>query len=101
MRSSKKGGKTGVKPPTCTCVGQLSVRAVERGVEPSLLLMILPRSSYPIKGVFFFISHPELWSKLLCPILLTFVWGLGSLAFTLAYLLPLQAHALINANCPS
>jgi hypothetical protein len=41
-----------------------------------------------------------LWLKTLCPFLLTLIFGILSLVLSFVYLLPLQAHALINANCP-
>lgn len=78
-----------------------------------------PPSSYPIAGIVFFIAHPQvrkkrkmigsvyiffyqqLWLKTLCPFLLTLLFGLVSLILSFVYLLPLQAHALIDAHCPS
>lgn len=38
---------------------------------------------------------------MLCPFLLTLAFGIFSLVLSFGYLLPLQAHALINVNCPS
>ncbi|KAI9012553.1 hypothetical protein CLU79DRAFT_770392 [Phycomyces nitens] len=60
-----------------------------------------PRSTYPITGVFYFLGHPQLWSKMFCPFLLTLAFGIVSIVLAFVYLLPLQAHALINVNCPS
>ncbi|KAG0742439.1 hypothetical protein G6F61_008893 [Rhizopus arrhizus] len=60
-----------------------------------------PPSSYPIAGIVFFIAHPQLWLKTLCPFLLTLIFGLVSLILSFVYLLRLQAHALIYAHCPS
>ncbi|KAI9281527.1 hypothetical protein BY458DRAFT_552818 [Sporodiniella umbellata] len=62
--------------------------------------MALP-SGYPIAGIFFFLAHPKLWHHTLCPFLLTLIFGLLSLVLSLVYLLPLQAHALIEARCPT
>lgn len=38
--------------------------------------------------------------KAICPFLLTLIFGLISLILSFVFLLPLQAHALINAHCP-
>ncbi|KAI8885157.1 hypothetical protein K501DRAFT_284472 [Backusella circina FSU 941] len=62
--------------------------------------MVLPPSIYPVKGITFFLTHPQLWLKTLCPFLLTLIAGILSLVLSFVYLLPLQAHALINARCP-
>ncbi|KAI7818239.1 hypothetical protein BC939DRAFT_401770 [Gamsiella multidivaricata] len=47
------------------------------------------------------LRHPSLFSNLICPILLTILWGLAVLIFGFAYLLKLQAHALIAVKCPA
>lgn len=47
------------------------------------------------------IAHPSLLKNLICPILLTIIWGLAAVVFGFAYLLKLQAHALIAAKCPA
>ncbi|KAI8977879.1 hypothetical protein BDB01DRAFT_801059 [Pilobolus umbonatus] len=60
-----------------------------------------PSYTYPITGIVFFFTHPELWMKTLCPFLLTLVFGIVSIVLSFVYLLPLQAHALINAGCPT
>ncbi|KAI1319270.1 hypothetical protein EDD11_004407 [Mortierella claussenii] len=62
--------------------------------------MIVP-SSYPAQGIFYFLGHPQLITSLICPILLTLLWAIAVLIFGFAYLLQLQAHALIKANCPA
>ncbi|KAG0305214.1 hypothetical protein BGZ97_001188 [Linnemannia gamsii] len=62
--------------------------------------MIVP-SSYPAQGVLYFLGHPSLITSLICPIILTVVWGLAATIFGFAYLLKTQAHALIKANCPA
>ncbi|CEG67875.1 hypothetical protein RMATCC62417_04232 [Rhizopus microsporus] len=59
-----------------------------------------PPYAYPVAGIVYFVGHPQLWIKTLCPFLLTLIFGLISLIFSFVYLLPLQAHALINAHCP-
>ncbi|KAG0316755.1 hypothetical protein BG000_004750 [Podila horticola] len=64
------------------------------------MTMIIP-SSYPVKGIFYMLSHPQLFSNLICPILITIIWAIAALIFGFAYLLKLQAHALINVNCPA
>ncbi|KAG0031905.1 hypothetical protein BGZ81_000335 [Podila clonocystis] len=56
---------------------------------------IIP-SSYPVQGIFYMLSHPQLFSNLICPILITMMWAIAALIFGFAYLLKLQAHALIN-----
>ncbi|KAG0025270.1 hypothetical protein BGZ82_010130, partial [Podila clonocystis] len=53
-------------------------------------------SSYPVQGIFYMLSHPQLFSNLICPILITMIWAIAALIFGFAYLLKLQAHALIN-----
>ncbi|KAI8334742.1 hypothetical protein BC941DRAFT_432060 [Chlamydoabsidia padenii] len=63
--------------------------------------MVSLRSTYPVQGIFFFVAHPQLWSKTLCPFLLTLIFGILSLVLSFVFLLPLQAHALINAHCPN
>ncbi|KAF9576601.1 hypothetical protein EC968_006948 [Mortierella alpina] len=62
--------------------------------------MIIP-SSYPAQGILYFLGHPQLITSLLCPILITFLWAIAVVIFGFAYLLQLQAHALIKANCPA
>ncbi|KAF9975327.1 hypothetical protein BGZ73_001090 [Actinomortierella ambigua] len=62
--------------------------------------MIVP-SSYPVQGIVYFLGHPQLITSLLCPILLTIIWAIAATIFAFAYLLQLQAHALINVNCPA
>ncbi|KAF9901037.1 hypothetical protein EC991_006598 [Linnemannia zychae] len=47
------------------------------------------------------LAHPSLFRNLICPILLTILWGIAALIFGFVYLLKLQAHALINVNCPA
>jgi len=47
------------------------------------------------------IAHPSLLSNLICPIFITIIWGIAALVFGFAYLLKLQAHALIAAKCPA
>ncbi|KAI8327689.1 hypothetical protein BC941DRAFT_446496 [Chlamydoabsidia padenii] len=59
------------------------------------------RSTYPVQGIFYFIAHPQLWTKTLCPFILTLIFGVVSLVLCFVFLLPLQAHALINAHCPT
>ncbi|ORZ18630.1 hypothetical protein BCR42DRAFT_230298 [Absidia repens] len=63
--------------------------------------MVALRSTYPVQGIFFFVAHPQLWAKTICPFLLTLIFGIISLVLCFVFLLPLQAHALINANCPA
>ncbi|KAG0325343.1 hypothetical protein BGZ99_000757 [Dissophora globulifera] len=58
-------------------------------------------SSYPAQGIIYFLGHPQLISNLICPILLTIIWAIAAIIFGFAYLLHVQAHALINANCPA
>ncbi|KAF9216185.1 hypothetical protein BGZ59_010689 [Podila verticillata] len=64
------------------------------------MTVIIP-SSYPVKGIFYMLTHPQLFSNLICPILITMIWGIAALIFGFAYLLRLQAHALINVKCPA
>ncbi|KAF9936035.1 hypothetical protein BGZ67_002724 [Mortierella alpina] len=62
--------------------------------------MIIP-SSYPAQGILYFLGHPQLITSLICPILITLLWAIAVVIFGFAYLLQLQAHALIKANCPA
>ncbi|OAQ33987.1 hypothetical protein K457DRAFT_148133 [Linnemannia elongata AG-77] len=62
--------------------------------------MIIP-SSYPAQGILYFLGHPSLITSLICPIILTMIWGIAATVFGFAYLLKTQAHALIRANCPA
>ncbi|KAI8074781.1 hypothetical protein BC940DRAFT_266840 [Gongronella butleri] len=59
------------------------------------------RTTYPVQGIFFFLGHPQLWTKTICPFFLTLIFGILSLVLCFVFLLPLQAHALINVNCPA
>ncbi|CAO3643473.1 unnamed protein product [Mucor hiemalis] len=59
-----------------------------------------PPYTYPVAGIVFFVAHPQLWVKTICPFLLTLIFGLIWLILSFVYLLPLQAHALIVAKCP-
>ncbi|KAF9186750.1 hypothetical protein BGZ51_001775 [Haplosporangium sp. Z 767] len=47
------------------------------------------------------LAHPSLFRHLICPIFLTIIWGIAVLIFGFAFLLKIQAHALIEANCPA
>ncbi|KAI9470465.1 hypothetical protein BDB00DRAFT_862580 [Zychaea mexicana] len=60
-----------------------------------------PPYTYPISGIVYFIAHPQLWLKVLCPFLLTLIFGIISLVLSFVFLLPLQANALIEAGCPN
>ncbi|KAG0212491.1 hypothetical protein BGX28_006258 [Mortierella sp. GBA30] len=62
--------------------------------------MIVP-SSYPVQGFLYFLGHPQLITSVLCPIFITLLWAIAVVIFGFAYLLQLQAHALIHANCPA
>ncbi|OBZ84733.1 Sulfate transporter CysZ [Choanephora cucurbitarum] len=59
-----------------------------------------PPSTYPVAGLVYFMTHPQLWGKAICPFFLTLIVGIISLVLSFVYLLPLQAHALIIARCP-
>ncbi|KAI7871528.1 hypothetical protein BDF14DRAFT_1697472, partial [Spinellus fusiger] len=59
-----------------------------------------PPYTYPIAGALYFLSHPKLWVKMICPFFLTLVFGLLSLVLSFVFLLPLQAHALVQVHCP-
>ncbi|KAG0007623.1 hypothetical protein BGZ80_004436 [Entomortierella chlamydospora] len=62
--------------------------------------MIVP-SSYPAQGLLYFLGHPQLITNLFCAIFLTIIWAIAVTIFGFAYLLQLQAHALIKVNCPA
>lgn len=53
------------------------------------------------QGILYFLGHPQLITSLICPILITLLWAIAVVIFGFAYLLQLQAHALIKANCPA
>ncbi|ORX62996.1 hypothetical protein DM01DRAFT_1314725 [Hesseltinella vesiculosa] len=63
--------------------------------------MVALRTTYPVQGIFFFLAHPQLWTKTICPFFLTLLFGIISLVLSFVFLLPLQAHALIAAHCPA
>ncbi|KAF8945958.1 hypothetical protein BGZ47_001676 [Haplosporangium gracile] len=64
------------------------------------MAMIVP-SGYPVQGIFYMFAHPSLFKNLICPIFITILWGIAVFIFGFAYLLKLQAHALINVKCPA
>ncbi|KAF9548920.1 hypothetical protein EC957_005272 [Mortierella hygrophila] len=64
------------------------------------MVLIVP-SSYPVQGIFYMFAHPSLFKNLICPIFITILWGIAVFIFGFAYLLKLQAHALISVNCPA
>jgi hypothetical protein len=47
------------------------------------------------------LAHPSLFRNLICPIFITILWGIAVFIFGFAYLLKLQAHALIDVKCPA
>ncbi|KAG0340662.1 hypothetical protein BG004_006327 [Podila humilis] len=57
--------------------------------------MIVP-SSYPVQGIVYMLAHPSLFKNLICPIFITMLWSIAAIVFGFAYLLKLQAHALID-----
>lgn len=59
-----------------------------------------PPSSYPPRGIFYFLIRPTLWGRVICPFLLTLILGLIIIILSMIYLLPLQARAVIAAGCP-
>ncbi|KAJ3050105.1 hypothetical protein HK097_008910 [Rhizophlyctis rosea] len=62
--------------------------------------MRLPPSSYPPRGILYFLIRPSLWGRVICPFILTLLLGLIILILSMVYLLPLQARAVIAAGCP-
>ncbi|KAG9290771.1 hypothetical protein G9A89_011734 [Geosiphon pyriformis] len=63
--------------------------------------MILPRSSYPLQGIFYFLSNWSLIRKILGILFITLVVALLSIGLTFAFLLRLQANGLTDIGCPS
>lgn len=57
-------------------------------------------STYPIKGIFFFLSNWILVRRIICVLFLTLVVALLAIFLTFGFLLSLQANALIVAGCP-
>jgi len=57
-------------------------------------------STYPIKGIFFFLSNWILVRKIICVLFLILVVALLAIFLTFGFLLSLQANALIVASCP-
>ncbi|KAI8971103.1 hypothetical protein BDB01DRAFT_854955 [Pilobolus umbonatus] len=57
--------------------------------------------TYPLKGVYFFFTNPKkLWLKTLAPIILTIVFSVFSIGFSIRVLLPHQLDWLIEYNWP-
>ncbi|CAH1758201.1 7728_t:CDS:2 [Entrophospora sp. SA101] len=63
--------------------------------------MALSTYSYPIKGIFFFISNWSLVRRVLLVLVVIFFVALAIIGFSFGFLLKVQATALINANCPA
>lgn len=87
-------------PPPNLLTHRLSFPTKLIPTPPIPMTVIIP-SSYPVKGIFYMLTHPQLFSNLICPILITMIWGIAALIFGFSYLLKLQAHALINVKCPA
>jgi len=62
--------------------------------------MTTPPSTYPVKGIFYFLSNWTLIRRIIFILLLTLIVALLAICLTFGFLLTLQAHALINAGCP-
>jgi hypothetical protein len=62
--------------------------------------MTTPPSTYPIKGLFYFLSNWTLVRRIIFILFLTLIVALLALGLSFGFLLTLQAYALINAGCP-
>nr|CAG8476056.1 4431_t:CDS:2 [Entrophospora candida] len=60
-----------------------------------------PPSTYPLKGIYFFFSNWILVRRVIIILIITLLASLVTLCLVFGFLLKLQAHALIFANCPA
>ncbi|KAJ0395342.1 hypothetical protein P43SY_006404 [Pythium insidiosum] len=58
-------------------------------------------TTYVAQGVAYFLTHPRLWLKALCPLLLTLVVAVASVVVVFSAAFAPQAHALHDAGVPS
>ncbi|CAH1756818.1 3555_t:CDS:2 [Entrophospora sp. SA101] len=58
-------------------------------------------STYPLKGIYFFFSNWILVRRVIVILIITLLASLVTLGLVFGFLLKLQAHALIFANCPA
>ncbi|KAI8802312.1 hypothetical protein BJ742DRAFT_833607 [Cladochytrium replicatum] len=56
--------------------------------------------TYPVLGVGYWTTHPSLWALTLCHVVIAVAVSFAITILLFIFLLPLQARALINANCP-
>ncbi|KAI8822523.1 etoposide-induced protein 2.4-domain-containing protein, partial [Fimicolochytrium jonesii] len=50
--------------------------------------------TYPLRGVLYFLAHPSLWLKVLCPLLFSIAFSLASTVVLFVFALAPQAHGL-------
>ncbi|KAI9101329.1 hypothetical protein DFS34DRAFT_613992 [Phlyctochytrium arcticum] len=62
--------------------------------------MYLHPSAYPLRGILFFLTHPSLWTRLLCGLLLSLLFSLTSTILLFTFALAPQARAL-DTHLPS
>ncbi|CAG8615366.1 1361_t:CDS:2 [Ambispora gerdemannii] len=63
--------------------------------------MILPRSSYPLQGVYYFLTNWSLVRRIICVLFLTLVVALLAFGLSFAFLLRLQAIGLSDVGVPA
>ncbi|GAA5812368.1 hypothetical protein MFLAVUS_005820 [Mucor flavus] len=61
----------------------------------------MPSAVYPLKGVYFFVTHPKaLWLKTLSPIILTIIFSIFSIGFSIRVLFPHLVEKFLEWNWP-
>ncbi|KAI8640554.1 hypothetical protein BD408DRAFT_476632 [Parasitella parasitica] len=61
----------------------------------------LPSFTFPLKGFYFFITHPkELWLVTLSPIILTLIFSIFSIGASIKFLLPALVGKFLEWNLP-
>ncbi|KAJ3180681.1 hypothetical protein HDU87_001794 [Geranomyces variabilis] len=62
--------------------------------------MLLSGPTYPVRGIFFFATHPSLWLRVLCGLLLSLTFALAATVLLFVFALAPQANGL-NAHLPA
>ncbi|KAJ3164822.1 hypothetical protein HDU88_005034 [Geranomyces variabilis] len=62
--------------------------------------MLLSGPTYPVRGIFFFVTHPSLWLRVLCGLVLSLVFALAATVLLFVFALVPQANGL-NAHLPT
>ncbi|KAJ1955891.1 hypothetical protein IWQ62_005426 [Dispira parvispora] len=56
-------------------------------------------SSFPLRGILFFLTHPSLWYRCICGLFIMLLISIASLV-GFSFAISPTAHALVRANCP-